>query len=117
MIAVPEGAAATPELTLAVEREVIQIAVEKPKIAILKRFDAQTDRKPSQREVDRKVQLTATFDQTAVERLALRASTIEARQLPGAAASSASLTSSCHQFGKLGHRLDAADHGAAPSPR
>jgi len=53
VIAAPEGAASTPELPLAVEREVIQIVVLKP-------FDAQTDWKPSRREVDCEVQLTGS---------------------------------------------------------
>ena len=60
---------------------------------ILKPLHAETDRKPSGREVDGEVQLAAALNQAVVEGIGQRASCARGLPVPGAP-SSASLTAS-----------------------
>ena len=81
------------ERLIAVEGVVVEITFEKPKIAVLKPLYAETDRKPSGREVDREVQLAAALHQAVVEGIGQSASCARVLPVPGAT-SSASFSAS-----------------------
>ena len=89
----PETAGGDVERLIAVEGVVVQITFEKPKIAALKPLHAETDRKPSGREVDGEVQLAAALHQAVVDGIGQRASCARVLPVPGAP-SSASFTAS-----------------------
>ena len=82
------------ERLIAVEGVVVEITVEKPKIAVLKPLYAETDRKPSGREVDREVQLAAALHQAVVEGIGQSASCTRVLPVPGASPGSASFSAS-----------------------
>ena len=80
------------ELLIALEGVVLKITFEKAKIAVVKSLYAETDRKPTERELDGKVQVAAALHHGAVKGIDGHASCARARPVPGASPGSASFT-------------------------